>query len=107
MAGAGPCIPPSSCKLYRDLPDGPVVKTLLSSARGTGSIPGQGIKIPHAESGGKKKKKRLYRSHEKVFYLVTFFFNHGNTHTMKLAHLTILNCTVQWPVCIHTVVLAG
>ena len=55
-----------------------------------------------------KKKKGLYRSHEKIFYLVTFFFlNHGNIHTMKFTSLTILNCTVQWPVCIHTVVLAG
>ena len=55
--GAGPCIPPSSCKLYRDFPDGPVVKTLPSNARGTGSIPGQGIKILYAEPCGKKKKK--------------------------------------------------
>ena len=33
---------------YWDFPGGPVVKTLLSSAGGVGSIPSQGAKIPHA-----------------------------------------------------------
>ena len=32
----------------RDFPGGPVVKTSPSNARGVGSIPGQGAKIPHA-----------------------------------------------------------
>ena len=32
----------------RDFPAGPVVKTSLSNAEGAGSIPGQGITIPHA-----------------------------------------------------------
>ena len=32
----------------RDFPGGPVVKNLLSNAGDTGSIPGQGTKIPHA-----------------------------------------------------------
>ena len=31
---------------YRGFPGGPVVKT--SKAGGTGSIPGQGMKVPHA-----------------------------------------------------------
>ena len=31
-----------------DFPGGPVVKNLPSSAGDTGSIPGQGTKIPHA-----------------------------------------------------------
>ena len=31
-----------------DIPGGPVVKTLLPSAGGAGSIPGQGTKNPHA-----------------------------------------------------------
>ena len=31
-----------------DFPHGPVVNTLPSSARGAGSIPGQGAKVPHA-----------------------------------------------------------
>ena len=31
-----------------DLPGGPVVMTLLSSAGGAGLIPGQGARIPHA-----------------------------------------------------------
>ena len=34
--------------LTGDFPGGPVVKTLPSNAVGVGSIPGQGIKIPHA-----------------------------------------------------------
>ena len=32
----------------RDFPSSPVVKTSLSNARGLGSIPDQGVKIPHA-----------------------------------------------------------
>ena len=32
----------------RDVPGGPVVKNLPGSAGVTGSIPGQGTKIPHA-----------------------------------------------------------
>ena len=32
----------------RDFPGSPVVKTSLSNTRGVGSIPGQGVKIPHA-----------------------------------------------------------
>ena len=34
----------------RDFPGGPVVKTLPSSARGVGLIPGWGAKIPHVSS---------------------------------------------------------
>ena len=33
---------------YGDFPGGPVVKTSTSNARGAGSIPGQGARIPHA-----------------------------------------------------------
>ena len=33
---------------YRDFPGGPVVKNPPSKAGDTGSIPGQGTKIPHA-----------------------------------------------------------
>lgn len=33
--------------LKRVFPGGPVVKTLCFHCRGTGSIPGQGTKIPH------------------------------------------------------------
>ena len=32
----------------RDFPDGPVVKTSPSNARGAASIPGWGAEIPHA-----------------------------------------------------------
>ena len=35
-------------KWLRDFPGGPVVKNLPCSAGDTGSIPGQGTKIPHA-----------------------------------------------------------
>ena len=34
---------------FRDFPGGPVVKNPPSNAGDTGSIPGQGTKIPHAE----------------------------------------------------------
>ena len=40
-----------------DFPGGPVVKTSLSSARGTDSISGQGAKIPHALGPKKTKNK--------------------------------------------------
>ena len=43
----------------RDFPGGPVVKTLRFHCRGTGLIPGQGTKIPHATWCGPKKKKKL------------------------------------------------
>ena len=46
----------------RDFPGGPVVKTLPSSASGEGSIPGWGVKIPHAFGSKtpniKKKNKK-------------------------------------------------
>ena len=38
-----------------DFPDGPVVQILPSNAKGGGSIPGHGPKIPHA-SGAKNPK---------------------------------------------------
>ena len=41
-----------------DFPGGPVVKTLLSSAGGMGSIPGQGAKIPHASRLKTKTKHK-------------------------------------------------
>ena len=34
-------------KTFRDYPGGPVVKTLPSNAGGTGSVPGQGTKVPY------------------------------------------------------------
>ena len=40
----------------RDLPGGPVVKTLPSKAKGAGWIPGQGARIPHA-SGPKNQNR--------------------------------------------------
>ena len=46
---------------------GPGVKSLLFHYRGTGSVPGQGTKIPHALrcSQGKKKKKQKRKKREK------------------------------------------
>ena len=52
----------------RDFPGGPVVKNLPCNARDTGSIPGQGIKIPQARdqlslcSATTKPKSCNYRS---------------------------------------------
>ena len=46
-------------KVNGDFPGGPVVKTLhASTAGGTGSIPGWGTKILHAERRSQRKKKR-------------------------------------------------
>ena len=45
--------------MARDLPDGPVVKTLVSTAGGTGSIPGQETKISHSNVAWAKKKKKV------------------------------------------------
>ena len=42
----------------RDFPGSPVVKTLPSIARGKGSIPGGGTKIPHDMWHCQKKKKK-------------------------------------------------
>ena len=41
-------------------PGGPVVKTLHSNAGGSGSIPGQGTKIPHARQCSQKKKTKIH-----------------------------------------------
>ena len=42
----------------RDFLGGPVVKTLHSQCRGTGSIPGEGIKIPQASWCGLRERKK-------------------------------------------------
>ena len=42
--------------IYRDFPNGPVVKTPPSNAGCTGSVPSRGTKIPHAVQCGKNKK---------------------------------------------------
>ena len=39
---------------YRDIPSGPVVRTLPSNAGDMGSIPGQATKIPHAAADAAK-----------------------------------------------------
>ena len=41
-----------------DFPSSPVAKTLPSNTGGTGSIPGQGTKIPHTTQQKRKKKKK-------------------------------------------------
>ena len=40
----------------RNLPGGPVVKTLPSNAAGVGSIPGPRTKVPHAMGHNQKQK---------------------------------------------------
>ena len=47
----------------REFPGGPGVRNPPSNAGDTGSIPGQGTKIPHARQRGKKKKKFLKKLH--------------------------------------------
>ena len=49
-----------------DFPSSPVAKTLPSNTGGTGSIPGQGTKIPHTTQQKRKKKKKREREREKT-----------------------------------------
>ena len=51
------CVCVCVCVCAGTSPSGPVVKTLHFHCRGTGSIPGQGTKIPHIPYGMAKKKK--------------------------------------------------
>ena len=44
--------------LGRDVPGGPVIKTLSSDAGSVGSIPGRGAKIPHASWPKNKTRNR-------------------------------------------------
>ena len=44
-------------KILRGFPGSLAVKTPQSSARGVGSIPGRGTKIPHEARHGKERKK--------------------------------------------------
>ena len=57
----------------RDLPGGPVVKTLPSKAKGAGWIPGQGARIPHA-SGPKNQNIKQKQCFFFFFFSVFFFF---------------------------------
>ena len=45
--------------MHADFPGGPVLRLCGSNSREHGSIPGWGIKIPHAMQCGKKKKKKI------------------------------------------------
>ena len=59
-------------KELRDLPGGPVVKTLPFNAGSVGSISGQGVKIPHA-LGSKKpniKQKQFVTNSIKTLKMV-------------------------------------
>ena len=42
----------------REFPGGPGVRTPCFDCRGMASIPGQGIKIPHAKRHSQEKKKK-------------------------------------------------
>ena len=44
-------------KFKEELPGGPVVRTRCFHCQGSGPIPGQGTKIPHASQFGQIKKK--------------------------------------------------
>ena len=52
--------------LQGDFPGSPVVKTPASTAGGTGSIPGQGTKIPHATWHSQKKKINRTGNEEEI-----------------------------------------
>ena len=60
----------------RDFLGGPVTETLPSSAGDTGSIPGQGVQIPHASLPKKKRKKANIKQ-----YLI------NSMKTFKMVHI--------------------
>ena len=49
--------------MMTDFPGGPVVKTSLPNARGMGSIPGWGARIPHAFRPENQNTKHKIGSH--------------------------------------------
>ena len=53
---------------HREVPGGPVVKTLCLHCRGTSSIPGWGTTISHATWHGQGKKKKItdHRSPQQI-----------------------------------------
>ena len=51
----------SKIQLLEDFPGDPVVKTPCCQCRGEGSIPYQGIRIPHASGHGQKNFKEIKR----------------------------------------------
>ena len=61
-------------KHYGDFPDGPVVKTSLSSAGDAGLIPGLGAKIPHASQ---PKNQNIKQSN----------FVTNSIKTLKMVHI--------------------
>ena len=68
-------MPDDSKAQPRDFPGGPVVKALPSNAGGTGLIPGQEAKTPHA-SGPKKqniKQKQYCNKFNKDFKKMVHF----------------------------------
>ena len=70
---------------FGDFPGGPVTETLPSSAGDTGSIPGQGVKIPHASLPKKKQN---------INNIVL-----NSMKTLKMAHIKKVlkkNDTVLW-----------
>ena len=61
---------------HQDLPGSPVVGTLSSSAEGVGSIPGRGVKIPHASQPKSQniKQKQYHGKFYKDFKKWSTFF---------------------------------
>ena len=57
----------TTVSIIRDFPGGPGVKTLPSKAEGMGSIPGRGVKIPHASwpKNWNIKQKQYFKDFKK------------------------------------------
>ena len=65
-----------------DLPGGPVVKTSPSNAGSTGSIPGQGAKIPHASG---PKNQNIKQKQYDITYIWTLKIQQTNEYNKKEA----------------------
>ena len=86
--------------MYQGLPWWSSSKGSVSTAGGTGSIPGQGTNIPHTMWCGQKKKKgssytmpiKLYNSIVFFFFSIfTELFNHHHNQFQNILHLSKRN----------------
>ena len=73
-----------------DFPDGPLVKTSLSSSGGVGLIPGQGAKISDASCPPPSKKKPKGNRSSIVA---------NSIKTLKIVHIKNLKITTIHPQC--------
>ena len=79
--------------MHADFPGGPVFETLCFYCRGHGSIPGWGIKIPHAMQRGQKKTKtnKLHR-----FFNGNYELALGSSEILMISECVVLPRGKVW-----------